>query len=98
MILNHDAKYADISNLIIVTTNRAAFSFANFVIPILYPNNRGPSTEFNYVEISFIGYVFVEIHYSSKMLSTAFLNKTGTSQVGAISKSQKAQNIFLEKT
>ena len=25
-------------------------------------------------------------------------NKTGTSQVGAISKSQKAQNIFLEKT
>ena len=26
------------------------------------------------------------------------LNKTGTSQVGAISKAQKAQNIFLEKT
>ena len=25
------------------------------------------------------------------------LNKTGTSQVGAISKAQKAQNIFLEK-
>ena len=24
-------------------------------------------------------------------------NKTGTSQVGAISKAQKAQNIFLEK-
>ena len=26
-----------------------------------------------------------------------WLNKTGTSQVGAISKAQKAQNIFLEK-
>ena len=25
------------------------------------------------------------------------INKTGTSQVGAISKAQKAQNIFLEK-
>ena len=25
-------------------------------------------------------------------------NKTGTSQVGAISKAEKAQNIFLEKT
>ena len=25
------------------------------------------------------------------------LNKTGTSQVGAISRAQKAQNIFLEK-
>ena len=27
----------------------------------------------------------------------AELNKTGMSQVGAISKAQKAQNIFLEK-
>ena len=28
----------------------------------------------------------------------AILNKTGTSKVGAISKAQKAQNIFLKKT
>ena len=27
-----------------------------------------------------------------------YYNKTGTSKVGAISKAQKAQNIFLEKT
>ena len=40
------------------------------------------------------------IKVAVKLIATLLnfkINKTGTSQVGAISKAQKAQNIFLEK-
>ena len=39
-----------------------------------------------------------KMRFSNKSTAQTIYNKTGTSQVGAISKSQKAQNIFLEKT
>ena len=71
--------------------------------PIVYKGYFTQSTElegltqFWALQVSFFIKTTFLRSTTFRRVSSLPLNKTGTSRVGAVSKAQKAQNIFLEK-